>query len=91
MAATQAADATVTLTGEAKCAKCSLKETDACQNVVITEDAGKKVTYYFAKNKASDDFHKEVCTATKKVKAVGTVKEEGGKKMLTLEKIELVK
>jgi hypothetical protein len=79
-----------TITGEGQCAKCSLKETPKCQNVIVTEEDGKKITYYLAKNDVSDKFHKNVCQEIKKVKATGTVKEEAGKKVLTVSKIEVV-
>jgi Family of unknown function (DUF6370) len=80
----------VTITGEAKCAKCALKETDKCQNVIETTKAdGTKVKYYVAKNELANDFHENVCKEPKKVKATGTVKEVDGKKQLTASKIEL--
>src|SRR5262245_27979345 len=77
----------VTVTGEGQCAKCSLKQTKACQNAIVTAD---KVTYYLAKNKVAQDFHPNICKAVKKVKATGEVKEEEGKKVMTASKIELV-
>jgi hypothetical protein len=80
----------LSITGDAKCAKCALKETDKCQTVIQTEAEGKKVTYYLADNKVAKDFHMKVCKETKKVKATGTVKEVGGKEQLTLTKIEVV-
>src|SRR3954469_21043873 len=73
---------TVTITGEGKCAKCALKETDKCQNVIQTQEDGKTVTYYVVKNDVADAFHKNVCQATKKVTAKGTVAEVKGKKQL---------
>jgi len=79
----------VTITGEGKCAKCSLKETDKCQNVIEVEEGGKKVNYYVKKNKVSDDFHENICKESKKVTATGTVKEVDGKKEFTASKIEL--
>ncbi|MDR3635245.1 MAG: DUF6370 family protein [Isosphaeraceae bacterium] len=83
------AAADVTITGEGQCAKCSLKETKACQNAIVAEEDGKKVTYYLAPNAVSKKFHGNICQETKKVKATGTVKEEDGKKVLTASKIEL--
>jgi hypothetical protein len=81
---TWAADAkTVTITGEGKCAKCALKESDKCQNVIQTTDNGKTTTYYLVKNDVSDKFHKNVCQSSKKVTAKGTVKDVDGKKELT--------
>jgi len=79
-----------TVTGEGQCAKCSLKETKACQNAIVTEEGGKKVTYYLAKNAISKAFHKNVCQDVKKVKATGEVKEEAGKMVLTPTAIDVV-
>jgi len=81
----------VTVKGDGKCAKCALKETDECQNVIQTKEDGKTVTYYLAKNDISKKFHKNVCKTTEKVTATGTVKEVDGKKELTASKIEVDK
>jgi hypothetical protein len=81
----------VTITGEGKCAKCILKETDKCQTAIQTKEDGKTVTYYLAANDISKDFHEDVCKEAKKVTATGTVKEVDGKKELTVSKIELAK
>ena len=80
---------TVTLSGEGKCAKCALKEADTCQNVIQTKEDGKTVTYYIAKNAVANDFHKNVCTGTKKITAKGTVKEVNGKKELTATELKV--
>lgn len=80
----------VTVTGEGKCAKCILKETEKCQNAIETTENGKKVTYYLTDNKVSKDFHEDLCKEAKKVTATGTVKEVDGKKELTVTKIDLV-
>jgi len=87
----RAEDKEVTVTGEGKCAKCSLKKADKCQNVIETKVDGKKVTYWLAKNEVSNNFHDNICKETKKVTATGTVKEEDGKKVLTASKIDLAK
>ena len=80
----------MTIKGEAKCAKCALKEADKCQTVIEAEGKdGKKVTYYLADNDAAKSFHKNVCSAAKQVTATGTVKEAHGKKELTVTKIEV--
>ncbi len=81
----------VTITGEGKCAKCMLKETEKCQTVIQAEEGGKTVNYYLAKNEVSDAFHEDVCKAAKKVTATGTVKEVDGKKELLVTKIDVVK
>ena len=80
-----------TLTGEGKCAKCALKETEKCQNTVTVKEGNKSVTYYMVENEVSKDFHSNICKGPKKVKATGTVKEVDGKMQLTPTKIELVK
>jgi Family of unknown function (DUF6370) len=85
----QAAD-TKKLEGEATCAKCTLKQADACQTAIIVTGAdGKKETYLAAKNDVAKAFHKNICTDTKKVKAEGTVTEKDGKKEIELTKIDL--
>ncbi|MBI4324997.1 MAG: hypothetical protein HY674_07000 [Chloroflexi bacterium] len=86
-----AADKVVTIKGEGQCAKCSLKETEACQNAIKVEEKGKKVTYYLVQNDVSKKFHKNICTTKEQVTAEGTVKEVNGKKEFTATKIDLVK
>src|SRR6266496_6319628 len=77
------ANESITITGEGKCAKCALKETKECQNVIQTEKDGKTVNYYLVANDVSKDFHGKLCKETKKVTATGTVKEVDGKLQLT--------
>lgn len=81
---------TVTVTGEGKCAKCAMKETEKCQNVIEAKEDGKAVKYYLVQNKVSTDFHGNVCQKTKKVTAKGTVKEVKGKKEFTATEIKVV-
>jgi hypothetical protein len=84
--------AEVEIKGQAKCAKCMLKEGTECQTVIETKAKdGKTIKYYLADNKVAKDFHENVCTEAKNVKATGKVKEIDGKKELTLAKIELEK
>ena len=81
-----------TIIGEAKCAKCMLKETDKCQTVIQVEGKnGKTVNYYLAENDVSKAFHENVCKEAKKVTATGTVKKVEGKNEFTVSKIELAK
>jgi hypothetical protein len=81
-----------TITGEAKCGKCALKETEKCQTVIQTKDtSGKTVTYYLTDNATAKDFHKNVCSETKKVTATGTEKKVEGKTQFTASKIDIVK
>jgi hypothetical protein len=90
-APTFAAEKEITVTGEGKCAKCSLKETDKCQNAVQVEKDGKTTTYYLVQNDVSKAFHDELCKESKKVTATGTVKEVDGKQQFTASKIALAK
>jgi len=85
-----AAGKEVTITGEGKCAKCSLHESDKCQNVIQAKEDGKTITYYLKQNKISKEFHENLCKETKKVTATGTVEDKEGKMMLTVSKIEVV-
>jgi capsid protein len=81
----------MTISGEAKCAKCMLKETQACQTVIQVQENGKPVNYYLADNDIAKTFHENVCHEAKKVTATGEVKMVDGKNQLTLSKIELAK
>jgi hypothetical protein len=80
----------ITITGQGKCAKCAMHQSDKCQNVVQVEENGKTVTYYLT-GKTSKDFHGNLCQETKKVTATGSVKEKDGKSMLSITKIEVAK
>jgi len=82
-----------TITGEGKCAKCALKETDKCQNAIQVEKGGKTITYYLVDNDVSKDFHKNLCKESKKITATGNVKKnkETGKLEMTATKIEEAK
>lgn len=81
-----------TITGEAKCAKCMLKETAKCQTVIqVEKPKGKTVTYYLTDNDVSKAFHQNVCKEAKKVTATGTVTSHDGKQELTVSKIALAK
>lgn len=86
-----AQDKEVTLKGEGKCAKCALKKAEQCQNVIEVKDGDKTVAYWIEQNDISKAFHKNVCTATAKMTAVGKVSEKDGKKILVASKLEVVK
>ena len=90
---------TITIKGDALCAKCGLKDKDAkkCQNAVIVTKDGKKTTYYLTSNKSSTKSHKSlgICTATKdepvKVEVTGTCEKKDDKLVLTpTEKIKKI-
>jgi hypothetical protein len=80
----------MTIKGEGKCGKCSLKETAACQNVIEVSKGKKKGTYYLVQNDVSKKFHDNICKETKNVKATGTLKKVDGKNEFTASKIEVV-
>jgi hypothetical protein len=79
-----------TVTGQGQCAKCSLNETKGCQNAIVVEEGGKKVTYYLVHDKVSKAFHKNVCQTIKKVTATGDVVEKDGKMVMTATEIKVV-
>lgn len=82
-----------TWTGDSVCAKCALKETKECQNVLMLKEDGKEVTYYLVGD-ASKKAHGKlgICTASKdapiKVKVTGTASEKDGKKIIEVTKID---
>jgi hypothetical protein len=81
-----------TITGEAVCAKCALKEQPKCQNVVAVEETGTKVKYYLT-GAESKKAHQAlgICTASKdapiKVTVKGDVTEKDGKKEMAVSEI----
>jgi Family of unknown function (DUF6370) len=82
-----------TITGDAVCAKCALKEQAKCQNVVMLDEAGKAVKYYLT-GPVSQKNHGAlgICTASKdapiKVKVTGEAAEKDGKNVIEVTKIE---
>ena len=80
------------ISGDATCAKCTLKKADACQMAITYKNAdGKEETVLVENNKVAKDFHPTICKTTEKVNAEGTIAEKDGKKLLTLTKIEEAK
>ena len=82
-----------TITGKTECAKCTLKETKACQNVVVAKDGDKEVKYYMdPKNAIAKANHQKAgfCKGGKKVKVTGDVTEKDGKQIIEPTKIEVV-
>lgn len=79
----------VTLTGTLTCGKCGLHEAKKCEDTLVVKDGDKSVNYVIAKSDASKDLHGKICKANvENAKVTGTVKEEGGKKVITASKIE---
>lgn len=89
--AKSAAKGEVTLTGQLTCAKCGLKESSACQNVLRVSDAATKTEtkYYLAKNDVAQAHHEQVCGGQVSATVTGRVTEEAGKKVLTATAISL--
>lgn len=78
-----AKDKEVTLKGEMTCGKCSLKETDKCQNVLKVTEGGSETKYFLVHNDLSKKNHGKVCSGSANATVKGSVKDEGGKKVLT--------
>src|SRR5258708_13147475 len=57
---TLAADKEVTISGKGTCAKCALKETPKCQNVIHAEEDGKTANYYLTPNTITKHFHDNI-------------------------------
>jgi hypothetical protein len=87
-AAEKAAGGEVTLSGDMMCAKCSLKETTKCQNVLKVTEGGKEAKYYIVQNEVAKKNHGEICSGTAKATVKGKVSDEAGKKMLTASDIK---
>ncbi len=84
-----AAEDAVTLNGVGVCAKCALKQTDTCQNAIQISEGGKDVTYLLTANDVSKAFHKNVCSGSANITAVGKFAEVGGKKFFTANKLSV--
>jgi hypothetical protein len=82
-----------TITGEGKCGKCAMKETEKCQNVIEVEGKNGKAAskFYLVDNDVAKEFHKNICKENKKITATGTNKKVDGKNEFTATKIEVVK
>ena len=90
-AVARAGSDTVTINGEAMCAKCELGLQDHCQTVVQVKEGDKTVNYFVAANDVAKAFHPKVCTGTAMVTATGTVETVDGKKIITVTSIEIKK
>ena len=88
-AAEDKAVAPMTLEGTATCAKCDLGTADKCTTVLQVKD-GEKTETYLLTGKAGGDWHKNICTEAKPVKATGSVMEKEGKKTFEVTEIEIV-
>jgi hypothetical protein len=85
-----AEDKTVTLDGKVCCAKCELGKDKTCATVVVTKEKDKEVVYYFDKD-SNKKFHKDYCQGSTEAKVTAKVTEKDGKKIITVEKIDVKK
>ena len=85
------AEESVTLNGVGLCAKCALGQTDSCQNAIKVSAEGKEVIYLLTANDVSKAFHKNICSGSADISAVGVFKEVGGKKVFAANKLSLRK
>jgi hypothetical protein len=75
----------VTLMGTITCSKCDLGlDTDKCHTVIKTKD-GK--VYYFDDTSGKKN-HPKICKTPTEGSVTGTVAEEGGKKIITVSKVD---
>jgi hypothetical protein len=79
--------AETTLSGTLVCAKCKLKKTDQCQDVLLVSESGKTTEYYIAKNEAAEKAGHQ-CSAEAKATVTGEVSEKDGVKWIAASKIE---
>jgi hypothetical protein len=87
------ADKEVTLKGMLVCGKCTLKETDACSNVLQVKDGDKTVNYYIDDKGKAETYHKGICppNSMKEATVTGVVTEKDGKKHIKASKVEVAK
>jgi hypothetical protein len=80
----------VTLKGKLVCGKCTLKETDACSNVLQVEKDGKTINYFLKDDGKKAKYHKDICKpdSSKEASVTGVVSEKDGKQWLTVKKFK---
>ncbi len=69
----RAEDKEVTLKGEFACGKCVLKICPKCTNAITVKQDGKEVVYLLDDKGNKEDYHKPICTATKKGSVTGVI------------------
>ena len=81
----------VTLKGTLVCGKCTLKETDACSNVLQVKKGEKTVNYYLQDEGKPEKYHQ--CPPNKKAQATvtGVVTKKDGKMYIKASKVVLTK
>ncbi|HEY8535607.1 MAG TPA: DUF6370 family protein [Vicinamibacterales bacterium] len=76
-----------TLSGTLVCAKCKLKKSDQCQDVLLVTENGKTTEYFIAKNDAAKEAGHQ-CSAEAKATVTGEVSEKDGVKWIAASKIQ---
>ncbi len=78
----------VTLKGKICCNKCELMKSTACETVIVVKDEkSKKETVYLFDKASHTKFHDDICTGAKNGSVVGTVKDDGKKKLISVTKV----
>jgi hypothetical protein len=77
----------VKLEGSITCAKCDLKLSKGCANVIVVEKDGKKTTYWFDAKSAKKE-HGKVCQGAKDGTVTGTVSKDGDKDIVTVKEVK---
>ncbi|MDA0752326.1 MAG: DUF6370 family protein, partial [Verrucomicrobia bacterium] len=62
---------------------------DSCQNVIKSSINGKDKLILFAKNECSNGFHKNLCSTTAAIVAVGTMADDGDQAVFTPTSLKL--
>ncbi|GBD37492.1 hypothetical protein HRbin36_02626 [bacterium HR36] len=81
-----AQDKQVTLKGKITCARCELKQANACATVIVVKEGGKEVVYYFDKE-SHKKHHGEICKEGKEGEVTGTVSKEGDRLVIKVSKV----
>ena len=83
----------VTLAGTGECAKCAMKQSADCRNVVICHLDGKDVAFWLTENPKSKAFHKTICHTSAPILVTGKhePKDAQGREIFTAETIELIR
>jgi hypothetical protein len=82
-------DKEVKLTGNIVCGKCTLKQTDACSNVLQVKEGDKTVNYYLQDDGKKEKYHSCAPDSKKEATVTGVVTEKDKKKMLKASKVEV--
>jgi Family of unknown function (DUF6370) len=77
----------VVLKGKITCAKCELELTKKCASVIVVQEGGKDVVYYFDAG-ANKKYHAEICSDSRPGEVTGVISVVDGKKIITVSKLK---